>query len=92
MRVLTCAARGRVRARLSLARARLAPRIVAPRVCSVLAVLTAQVSPPFPDRPTEGLLTLNVEVPAMAGPGYEVRSSGSSSEPLHVARVARVVG
>ena len=42
-------------------------------VCSVLAVLTAQVSPPFPDRPTEGLLALNVEVPAMAGPGYEVR-------------------
>lgn len=39
--------------------------------CRVLAVLTAQVSAPFPDRPTEGLLTLNVEIPAMAGPGYE---------------------
>jgi len=37
----------------------------------VLAVVTAEVVPPFPDRPTEGFLYFNVELSPMACPSVE---------------------
>jgi len=37
----------------------------------VLAVVTAQVTAPYPERPTDGFLSFNVNVTALAGPAYE---------------------
>jgi hypothetical protein len=40
----------------------------------VLAVVTSEIVPPYPDRPTEGFLNLNVEFSPMASPNADVRT------------------
>ena len=35
----------------------------------VLTVVTSEITPPYPDRPTEGFLNINVEYSPMATPG-----------------------
>jgi exosome complex RNA-binding protein Rrp42 (RNase PH superfamily) len=40
----------------------------------VVAVVTATVTAPFPDRPAEGFLSFNVNTSPMSGPSYDVRS------------------
>eukprot|EP00299_Pterocystis_sp_00344_P008882 c3549_g1_i1.p1 GENE.c3549_g1_i1~~c3549_g1_i1.p1 ORF type:complete len:433 (-),score=107.95 c3549_g1_i1:60-1358(-) len=37
----------------------------------VFAVVTAEVTEPYPDRPTEGMLTFNVELSPMASPAFD---------------------
>ena len=44
-------------------------------VFRVLSVVSAEVVPPFPDRPTEGFLQFNAEFSPMANPSFEVRWS-----------------
>ena len=38
----------------------------------MLTVVTSELQPPYPDRPTEGFLTLNVEYSPMAALGIDV--------------------
>lgn len=39
----------------------------------MLTVVTSEIQPPYPDRPTEGFLNLNVEYSPMAALGIDVR-------------------
>jgi exosome complex RNA-binding protein Rrp42 (RNase PH superfamily) len=40
-------------------------------------VVTCEVVPPYPDRPTEGFLNLNVEISPMAATGVDVSGEWS---------------
>lgn len=44
-------------------------------------MVTCEVVPPYPDRPTEGFLNLNVEISPMAATGVDV--SGEWSHECH---------
>lgn len=47
----------------------------------VLTVVTSELLPPYPDRPTEGFLALNVEYSPMAALGIDVRACLSACPP-----------
>ena len=44
----------------------------------VMTVVTAALEPPFPDRPNEGSLRINVELSPMASPNFEAGRPGAS--------------
>ena len=43
----------------------------------VMTVVTAVLEPPFPDRPNEGSLRINVEFSPMASPNFEAGRPGA---------------
>ena len=44
----------------------------------VMTVVTAILEPPFPDRPNEGSLRINVELSPMASPNFEAGRPGAA--------------
>lgn len=48
----------------------------------VVAVVTAELVPPFPDRPSEGTFALNVEFSPMASPSFEAGRPGEDAVEL----------
>ncbi|KAJ2582920.1 3'-5'-exoribonuclease [Coemansia sp. RSA 1836] len=58
----------------------------------VLARVSCEVTRPFPDRPTEGIVLFNTELSSMAGFGLDSSSSKSSTQEVAISRmVERVI-
>ncbi|KAJ2003499.1 3'-5'-exoribonuclease [Coemansia thaxteri] len=57
----------------------------------VLARVSCEVTRPFPDRPTEGIVLFNTELSNMAGPGLESSSKSSTQEVAISRMVERVI-
>ena len=51
----------------------------------VMAVVTAEVVPPYPDRQTDGFFQLSVELSPMAAPGFE--AGRPSEEAIELGRI-----